>query len=179
VSRDREVQVTAAAVESLSGSILGQAHALIADLVHNGAALGWVSPPPAGEVDQLLHAAAAASESGDGSLVLALRGSELLGFGYWLRYTRETHRPHVDIGRIAVSSAAQGQHLGRRLTVELLDTARRAGSEVVTLDVRADNVKAIALYESLGFTRFGLLPRFIAVGAARYDKIFFALDLRP
>ncbi|WP_433825030.1 hypothetical protein ACQP2E_23130 [Actinoplanes sp. CA-015351] len=32
--------------------------------------------------------------------------------------------------------------------------------------------------ESAGFTRYGRLPAFVAVGAERYDKLLYALDLR-
>ena len=45
-------------------------------------------------------------------------------------------------------------------------------------DLRADNTRAATLYESLGFTLYGRLPRFVAVGNRRYDKLFYALDLR-
>ncbi len=59
----------------------------------------------------------------------------------------------------------------------LIDTAFEAGIEVLTLDFRGDNGSAAALYRSLGFTEYGRLPRFVAVGPARYDKVFYALDL--
>jgi ribosomal protein S18 acetylase RimI-like enzyme len=45
------------------------------------------------------------------------------------------------------------------------------------LDVRGDNERAVRLYESLGFSRYGLLERFVAVRDARYDKVLMALDL--
>lgn len=61
---------------------------------------------------------------------------------------------------------------------ELISTAVSAGIEVLTLDFRGDNVRAAKLYQSLGFTEYGRLPRFVAVGAARYDKVLYALDLR-
>jgi hypothetical protein len=62
----------------------------------------------------------------------------------------------------------------------LIAAARTAGVEVevVTLDLRADNTRAAALYESLGFHRYGRLARFVAVGDRCYDKLFYALDLR-
>ncbi|MFE4552168.1 GNAT family N-acetyltransferase, partial [Streptomyces sp. NPDC056785] len=37
---------------------------------------------------------------------------------------------------------------------------------------------ALHLYRSLGFTEYGRLPRFVAVGEHRYDKVFLMLDLR-
>ncbi|GAA3068567.1 hypothetical protein GCM10020254_10370 [Streptomyces goshikiensis] len=101
-----------------------------------------------------------------------------MGFGYWLRYARPTHRPHADLEKLAVDFAAQGHGVGRALTVALVEDARAAGIEVLTLDVRGDNANALALYRSLGFSEYGRLPGFVAVGERRYDKVFLMLDLR-
>jgi len=113
--------------------------------------------------------AAAGAEAGAGRLV---------GLAYWRRYDRPTHWPHADVEKVAVSPARQGHGLGRRLMATLIGAARAARVEVLTLDLRADNERAAALYESLGFRRYGRLPGFVAVGDRRYDKLFYALDLR-
>ncbi len=115
---------------------------------------------------------------GDACLVAAIDHDSLVGLGYWRRYSRPTHHPHVDVEKVAVAPAAQGHRLGHRIMEELLEAARDARVEVVTLDLRADNHRAAALYESLGFEQYGVLPRFVALGADRYDKYFYALDLR-
>ncbi len=60
----------------------------------------------------------------------------------------------------------------------LVATAAESGVEVLTLDVRGDNERAASLYRSLGFRQYGRLERFVAVGAARYDTLFYSLDLR-
>jgi ribosomal protein S18 acetylase RimI-like enzyme len=101
-----------------------------------------------------------------------------VGLGYWRRYRRPTHRVNADLEKIAVDPSAQGRGVGRGLMTALIDAARAARIEVLTLDLRADNAPAIALYESLGFRRYGQLARFVAVGERRYDKLFYALDLR-
>lgn len=101
-----------------------------------------------------------------------------VGLGYWRRYARPTHRPHADLERIFVAPAHQGAGVGRALVQALLASAKAAGIEVLTLDLRADNTSALRLYESLGFVEYGRLERFVAVGDERYGKIFCALDLR-
>ena len=68
--------------------------------------------------------------------------------------------------------------IGRALTAALINDARAAGVEVLTLDARGDNITALSLYESLGFTEYGRLPRFVAFGERRYDKVFLMIDLR-
>ncbi|BCJ46592.1 hypothetical protein GCM10010168_38850 [Actinoplanes ianthinogenes] len=143
---------------------------LVRELVAGGAALGWVAPPPVAEVAALL-----AEEL---TLVVAYSGDLPVGFGYWRRYDRPTHRVNADIEKFAISPRFQGMGVGRAVMTALIDAAVAASIEVLTLDVRGDNVAAAALYESLGFRRYGVLERFVAFGDARYDKLFYALDLR-
>jgi ribosomal protein S18 acetylase RimI-like enzyme len=151
------------------------AAALLTTLVAAGAALGWVDPPSPGEVRRLLTTVAA---DPDAVLVVATDDGGLHGLGYWRRYDRPTHRPHADVEKVAVAPSHQGRGLGRRLMTELIAAARDAHIEVLTLDLRGDNTRAAALYESLGFHRYGRLERFVAVGDRRWDKLFYALDLR-
>ena len=154
---------------------IAAAAALLRDLVAGGAALGWVEPPPAGEVRALLTEVAA---DPDAVLVLASDDDGLAGLGYWRRYQRPTHRPHADVEKVAVAPSRQGRGVGRRLMTALIAEARAARVEVLTLDLRGDNERAAALYESLGFHRYGRLERFVAVGDRRWDKLLYALDLR-
>jgi ribosomal protein S18 acetylase RimI-like enzyme len=151
---------------------------LLADLVSAGAALGWVDPPSTDEVRALLAGLAAEAEEEDAALVIARCGDATVGFGYWRRYQRPTHRPHADLERVAVRADHQRRGLGRAMTARLIRLAKDAEIEQLTLDLRADKTAALALYESLGFRVYGRLPDFVAVGALRYDKVCCVLDLR-
>ena len=155
------------------------AHELLAALVTDGAALGWTEPPGAQETAALFTAVRAAAASGDAALRAAYLGGRLAGLGYWRRYARPTHRPHADLERLAVAPHAAGLGIGRALTEALIEDARRARVEVLTLDARGDNERALRLYRRLGFTEYGRLPDFVAVGEQRYDTVFCMLDLRP
>jgi ribosomal protein S18 acetylase RimI-like enzyme len=152
--------------------------ALVVDLVAAGAALGWVDPPSTEEVRALLMSVADDVEIGDAALVLARVDETVVGFGYWRRYVRPTHRPHADLERVAVRADHQRHGLGRWLTAALVEQARREEVEQLTLDLRADNTAAISLYASLGFREYGRLPEFVAVGDRRHDKVLCVLDLR-
>ncbi|MDH6108286.1 ribosomal protein S18 acetylase RimI-like enzyme [Kitasatospora sp. MAP12-15] len=154
------------------------AHEILSDLVRGGAALGWVEPPSHDEVSALLGHVISAAHAGDAALRAAYLGGRLVGLGYWLRYARPTHRPHADLEKIAVDAAAHGHGIGRALTAGLIADAGRAGIEVLTLDARGDNSNALHLYRSLGFSEYGRLPDFVAVGTYRFDKVFYMLDLR-
>jgi ribosomal protein S18 acetylase RimI-like enzyme len=163
-------------VESVAdpASIASSSHRILSDLVAGGAALGWVEPPSYEEIAALL----AGLVEPEAALRVAYQADRVVGLGYWRRYARPTHRPHANLERIAVESTAQGAGVGRAIVVSLIEAADRVGVEVLTLDVRADNASARHLYEALGFVEYGRLARFVAVGDARYDKVFYALDLR-
>ncbi|HKA98925.1 MAG TPA: N-acetyltransferase [Streptosporangiaceae bacterium] len=195
--------VADAAGQAADPGFVAAAHRILASLVRDGAALGWLDPPSEAEVAALLrslgdaapagnaalcaayaHVAGPAVPSGGMSATGAIPGSRwpspdtLVGLGYWTRYERPTHRPHADVRRVAVASHAQGRGVGRALTRALIASARAAGVEVLTLDVRGDNAGALHLYRSLGFTQYGRLKDFVAAGSRRYDTVFCALDLR-
>jgi ribosomal protein S18 acetylase RimI-like enzyme len=205
VQHELAVHVTEASGQVTDPGFVAAAHRILDSLVRGGAALGWVEPPSVAEVTALLRAIAAGAGQADASLCAAyapgpapaagtrpgpppaagtrpghtpLTPHRLVGLGYWTRYERPTHRPHADVRRIAVAAGFQGHGVGRALTRALIASARAAGVEMLTLDVRADNTGALHLYESLGFTEYGRLKDFVAVGSRRYDTVLYALDLR-
>ncbi len=70
--------------------------------------------------------------------------------GYWLM-DNEAH-----ITTIAVHGAWRRRGLGQGLLVRMLGQARKAGARASTLEVRASNVAAVALYQRLGFVEVGV-----------------------
>lgn len=172
------VQVISVDSPDLVPPLTGPIAALLQHLVARGAALGWVDPPAEAEVAELLGETADAVVTGDAALLVAQVDGQPAGFAYWRRYARPTHRPHADVEKVAVDPRWQGLGIGRRLMQGLIRAAAESHVEVLTLDLRGDNARAAGLYESLGFQRYGVLERFVAVGDRRYDKLFYALDLR-
>ena len=77
----------------------------------------------------------------------------LMSAGPQLRYR---HRCSVGI---ALYREFWGRGIGRLLMEAVLDAARRVGYEQAELEAVSGNVRAIALYESLGFETHGTLPR--------------------
>jgi [ribosomal protein S18]-alanine N-acetyltransferase len=86
----------------------------------------------------------------------------LIGYGGISRLGR-TPPFEYEIHTIGVDPAYQGHGVGRRLLDELLNVA--AGG-AVHLEVRTDNVPAIALYRSVGFTEVGLRRRYYRISGA-------------
>jgi len=79
---------------------------------------------------------------------------------------------------IAVAEAARGRGVAKALLAAVEAQARAHGSARLRLEVRKDNAGAIALYERLGFHRFGEKRGFYEDGADawRYEK---PLEQRP
>lgn len=61
---------------------------------------------------------------------------------------------------IAVDPALQGRGLGKRLLEVCLKEARRRGCDRFSLEVRADNKRAIALYKKAGYDITGRVVKY-------------------
>ena len=73
---------------------------------------------------------------------------------------------------IAIAHAARGQGLGATLLEAAEREARRRGCATMKLEVRTDNVAAMALYEKRGYRRGARITGFYENGmdAWRYEK---------
>lgn len=78
--------------DDVEPSTVSELTKLLEELVTGGAALGWIVPPTASEVADLLNDLAAQSAADDAAVALARVHGVLAGFGYWRRYERPTHR---------------------------------------------------------------------------------------
>ena len=64
------------------------------------------------------------------------------------------------ITNIAVLEPYRGRGIGRQITQALLQYASNLGASYLTLEVRAHNEKAQALYRSLGFIKVGVRKKY-------------------
>ena len=70
-------------------------------------------------------------------------------------FRRYRHRCEVGI---ALYQAYCGRGIGRIMLETVLEEAKKLGYEQAELEVIADNERAIALYEKLGFRKYGTFP---------------------
>jgi ribosomal protein S18 acetylase RimI-like enzyme len=91
-----------------------------------------------------------------------------------VRGTRPRFR-HTGLLGLTVCRDAWGLGLGRALTEQALEQTRAVGIRRVTLYVRADNARAIRLYESLGFQHEGRMAGAFAIGEVDYDDLVMGL----
>ena len=74
-------------------------------------------------------------------------------------------------GAFGVKKREWGQGIGTRLVEELLRFAREtAGAQIVSLEVRADNERAIRIYEKLGFETVGRFKGFLKIDGELVDR---------
>ena len=75
---------------------------------------------------------------------------------------------------LATDPAARGRGVARTLLDAVIDASRKRGCHVVCLEVRTDNLAAIAVYERAGFARTGSYCGYYDDGA---DAWRYALSL--
>jgi ribosomal protein S18 acetylase RimI-like enzyme len=153
-------------------------HRVIAAVVALGGAVGWLAVPDEDETRAWLDRQLALARAGDGAVALARVDGTVEALGIWQRYPDAVLRPNAEIRKVMVHPDARGRGLGRTVVEALTAHAAEAGIEVLVLDARGNNHAAHALYESLGWTRCGTIPDFIAVGDERWDRVVFSRRLR-
>ncbi len=98
-------------------------------------------------------------------------GGRVAGYAFlWVIYER------AHLVNIAVHPERRGLGMGEALLLHVLRRARREGAEWIHLEVRADNVAAIRLYEKHEFVVVGRYPRYYSDGS---DALNMERDLRP
>lgn len=98
---------------------------------------------------------------------------EIIAYGVIMIAAGESH-----ILNITVEPAYQGQGIGRKILKHLVEDARKADVEVVLLEVRASNRKAIMLYLSEGFNELGVRSNYYPDENGREDAIILARYLK-
>lgn len=103
------------------------------------------------------------------SLIVAQAAGQLMGYALLL-FHRGTSLARLY--SIAISPAARGQGLGKRLLAEAEHTARSVDCAYMRLEVRPDNQTAIRLYEGVGYRRFAVINDYYQdhADALRYEK---------
>ena len=68
--------------------------------------------------------------------------------------------PESDVMNVAVNPVHRRKGIAEALVLALCDALKAGGNESLTLEVRASNAPAIALYEKLGFVQIGRRPNY-------------------
>ena len=115
-------------------------------------------PATLAEEEAFLRGQAARTRS---VMLLAREKGEIVGDGHIEAFSRRmSHRAGLGI---TVRKRAWGQGVGTALMERLIAHAREQKIEIIELQVRSDNARAIRLYEKFGFVKIGHYPGFLKV----------------
>lgn len=91
-------------------------------------------------------------------VVAAADGDRVVGTAN-MYANRQGPGSHVASGTLMVAQQARGMGVGRALTTDMIDWARRNGFAALQFNAVVDtNKAAVHLYESLGFVTIGIAP---------------------
>ena len=102
---------------------------------------------------------------------------EIVGSCHLTSYSKERLAHRAEIG-LSVKKDMWGKHIGTQFMERLLDFARNvAHTEIVSLEVRSDNERAIALYRKFGFETVGTFKGFMKIHGEYVDCDIMRLSL--
>lgn len=133
------------------------------------------------EVDRSINDVAARIQpAADGSVCVlgVFRIDDLAGFVAIIHPPRAKLRHNVELAGMYVDPPCRRHGLGRGLLGAAIDHARSIdGVRQIKLGVNATNMAAKALYQSMGFERFGVEPDALNVDGRFYDEEHYMLRL--
>ncbi len=97
---------------------------------------------------------------------------DIIGYAVMSLAVQECH-----ILNLCIDPKLQGQGIGRRLLLELLDIARVREADTAFLEVRPSNVQALSLYFSEGFNEIGSRRDYYPAKFGREDAVILAKAL--
>lgn len=94
-------------------------------------------------------------------------------FGLYILHPNNVGRcGHICNASFAVSAEARGRHIGEKLVSDCLAQGRRCGFRIMQFNaVVATNMHARHLYERLGFTQLGVIPKGFCMKDGHYEDI--------
>ncbi len=108
-------------------------------------------------------------------LLLAKYEDRIVGKVSISRFPRRmNHRAELGI---TVLKAEWGKGIGRELMRQAIEHARAQELEILSLEVRSDNTRAIRLYEKYGFQKIGTFPGSLKINGQLIDFDIMILHL--
>ncbi|MBE6934434.1 MAG: ribosomal-protein-alanine N-acetyltransferase [Ruminococcaceae bacterium] len=87
--------------------------------------------------------------------LVAMEGDTVVGY-----VGSQSVEGESDMMNVAVHPEYRRQGVGQKLVIALEEALKETGNHCLSLEVRASNAPAIALYEKLGFAQVGLRPNY-------------------
>jgi len=144
----------------------------------DGGGFGWVNPPGRIALKRYFKGLLLVPER---SLYLARLDGVIVGSAQLVRPPRnnEAQAFAATLMHAFIVPYARGHGLARLLTERVEEGARALGYQVLNLDVRETQTAAIAMYESLGYIRWGIHPAYARVAGRTVRGIYYFKLLQP
>ncbi len=138
----------------------------------DGGGFGWVHPQARLSLESYFKGTLLVPER---QLFVARLDGTIVGSAQLVRPARnnEARAFAAELQHSFVATYARGHGLARTMTLKVEDAARALGYHLLNLDVRETQEAAIALYESLGYIRWGIHPAYARVGGRTIRGIFY------
>lgn len=112
---------------------------------------------------------ASSSNATSSVMYLAKKGNEIVGTAGFNGMQRERMKHRGELS-VCVKRAEWGKGIGSMLIEAVIDFAKNtAHAEIISLEVRSDNIRAIKLYEKYGFEKIGDFRGFFKINGAYVD----------
>jgi ribosomal protein S18 acetylase RimI-like enzyme len=143
-----------------------------------GGGFGWINPQGRVSLESYFRGLLLVPER---QLFVARLDGTVVGAAQLVRPPRnnEAQAFAAHLQHAFVAPYARGHGLARLLTHRVEESARSLGYHVLNLDVRETQEAAIALYESLGYIRWGIHPAYARAGGRTIRGIHYYKVLQP
>lgn len=143
----------------------------------DGGGFGWINPPGQAALERYFRGVMLVPER---ELFVARADGVITGSAQLVRQPRnnEAQAFAASIMHSFVAPYARGNGLARLMMVRIEERARALGYKVLNLDVRETQEAAITLYESMGYTRWGIHPGYARVRGHTVRGFFYTKLLK-
>ena len=144
----------------------------------DGGGFGWINPQGHVSLESYFRGVLLVPER---QLLIGRLDGVIVGAAQLVRPPRnnEAQAFAATLQHAFVAPYARGFGLARLLTSRVEDAARALGYHVLNLDVRETQEAAIALYESMGYIRWGVHPAYARAGGRTVRGIYYYKVLQP
>jgi GNAT superfamily N-acetyltransferase len=145
---------------------------VLVDAVANGASVGFCAPYGPDEAAAWWRSRQPAVAGGSLSVWIAEDDTGLIGTISLALAAKANGRHRAEVVKLLVHSAARGRGVGRALLVTAERAAAGAGATLLLLDTVTGS-PAERLYETAGWTRYGIVPAYAADPAGTLEDCSF------
>jgi GNAT superfamily N-acetyltransferase len=149
---------------------------LLRDSVDTGASVGFLPPLQRAEARAYWEGVVAAVGAGSHSLALATVDGRAAGTAQLVEAGKANARHRAEVSKVLVHSAFRRRGLGAALMRALEARARERGKRTLVLDT-LEGASSEQLYQSLGWTRAGVIPQYaqVADGTLQSTVVYYKL----